>query len=223
MLKEYQRQAKEIEINLEGKILRGLLHVPEECTGIVIFAHGSGSSRLSPRNQYVASCFSEAGMATLLFDLLTEDEEAVDIVTREYRFDIAMMGERLVEVTHWVQGQKKLKDLKIGYIGSSTGAAAALIAASEEGLRDKIKAVVSRGGRPDLANRALEEVKAPTLMIVGSLDTQVIELNKEAQKRMTHNKNHLKLIEGATHLFEEAGTLEEAAKVATEWFKTYLI
>lgn len=219
MLENYQKALKEITIDLGNKSLKGLLHVPKKRTGIVIFAHGSGSSRFSPRNQYVASGMSKAGLATLLFDLLTPEEEAIDDITREYRFDIPMLADRLVEVTEWVSRQEKLKELKIGYIGSSTGAGAALIAAGK--LKNKIGAVVSRGGRPDLAKEYLKEVTAPTILIVGSLDFQVIELNKEAQAQMT-NHNKLELIEGATHLFEEKGTLEKAAAIATKWLSDFL-
>lgn len=219
MLEDYQKKFREITINLEDKQLNGFLHVPEDAKGIVIFAHGSGSSRFSPRNQYVASLMSDAGLATLLFDLLTVEEEEIDNVTRELRFDIPMLADRLAEVTSWVQTQDNLKHLKIGYIGSSTGAGAALIAAGK--VKEQIDAVVSRGGRPDLAHEFLQHVTAPTILIVGSHDTEVIELNKEAQAQMTA-KCELKLIEGATHLFEESGTLEQAAEVATDWFKQYL-
>ena len=219
MLENYQKSLKEISINLDNKVLSGILQIPANPIGIVIFAHGSGSSRFSPRNQFVASVMSQAHLATLLFDLLTPEEEDIDEVTRELRFDIPMLAERLVEVTNWVKRQKPLKNLKIAYIGSSTGAGAALIAAGK--LTDKISALVSRGGRPDLAKEYLHKVTAPTILIVGSLDTHVIELNKLAQSQMT-NINQLELVPGATHLFQEPGTLESAASIATDWLKAHL-
>lgn len=219
MLEKYQKEVRPITIDLGKKILNALLHIPQKCQGLVIFAHGSGSSRLSPRNQYVASYLSQADFATLLFDLLTVEEEAIDIYSGEYRFDIQLLAERLMRITAWALKEPKLNTYKIGYFGSSTGAAGALIAASH--YQKEISAVVSRGGRPDLANEALNNIKAPTLLIVGGQDTQVIELNKDAQKQM-QNINKLEVIPGATHLFEEPGTLEQVAKVATEWFEKYL-
>lgn len=208
-----------IRIEIKEKSLSGLLDIPEEVRGLVLFAHGSGSSRLSPRNQYVAKYLSHANFATLLFDLLTPEEEEIDDISREFRFNIALLAERLMQVTAWAREQRGIDKYKIGYFGSSTGAAGALIAASH--YQKEISAVVSRGGRPDLAAEALPKVKAPTLLIVGSLDTEVIELNKEAQSQM-QNVNKLEIIPGATHLFEEPGTLEQVAKVASEWFAKYL-
>jgi pimeloyl-ACP methyl ester carboxylesterase len=186
--------------------LDGDLHVPEQCLGLVIFAHGSGSSRFSPRNRQVAEALESAGCATLLLDLLTRDEEAIDMRTREYRFDIQRLARRVVAVN-------------IGYFGASTGAAAALIAAAER--PDISAAVVSRGGRPDLAGDALPGVLAPTLLIVGGDDEQVIELNEEAKRRM-QAVVRLEIIPGATHLFEERGALEQVQRLAANWFTQYL-
>lgn len=219
MLIEYQSKVNPIKITIKEKCLSGLLDVPPQSHGLVIFAHGSGSSRLSPRNQYVASYLSNANFATLLFDLLTPEEEEIDNISGEFRFNIQLLAERLMQVTAWALKQRAIDKYKIGYFGSSTGAAGALIAASH--YQKEISAVVSRGGRPDLAAEALQNVKAPTALIVGGEDTQVIELNEEAQSQM-HNVNKLEIIPGATHLFEEAGTLEQVAKVATEWFTKYL-
>src|SRR5947199_7182365 len=181
---------------------------------LVLFAHGSGSSRHSPRNQFVARTLNDAGLATLLFDLLTPEEESVDLYTREHRFDIGLLAERLVYATKWAKRQKQTADLNIGYFGSSTGGAAALVAAAE--LPDDVGAVVSRGGRPDLAGDALPRVKAPTLLIVGGNDDIVIELNEMARDQMRCEVK-LEIIPGATHLFEEPGALETVAKVASDW------
>jgi putative phosphoribosyl transferase len=201
-----------------GRIeLEGELKLPEGATGIVLFAHGSGSSRHSPRNQYVARMIREAGVGTLLFDLLTKEEEAIDAYTGELRFDIAFLGRRLVDATNWVTSQPATQHLRIGYFGSSTGAAAALIAAVE--LTDIIAAVVSRGGRPDLAGNALAKVTAPTLLIVGGNDDVVIRLNEEASAKLRCEKQ-LKIVPGATHLFAEPGTLEQVARLASDWFRS---
>ena len=193
----------------DGQVkLGGELHVPENANGIVLFAHGSGSSRFSPRNTYVASVLQQQNIGTLLFDLLTPEED------QDYaaRFDIALLARRLIAATNWL----KKEGLQLGYFGASTGAAAALLAAETVG--NEIAAVVSRGGRPDLAGEtALSRVKSPTLLIVGSLDDVVIELNREAYALMNCEKQMI-LIEGATHLFEEPGTLEQAAKNAAGWF-----
>lgn len=206
-------------IPLNGEYLEGNLTLPEKAKGLVLFAHGSGSSRLSPRNQYVAKYLNEAGFGTLLFDLLTRKEDAVDTLTAEYRFDIDLLTQRLIQGTDWVVKNEKCQGLNIGYFGASTGAAAALLAAAE---RPKdIKAVVSRGGRPDLAEKGLGEVQAPTLLIVGGRDYTVIEMNEFAYDKLTCKK-HLQIIPGATHLFEEAGKLEEAADYAMKWFQKYL-
>jgi dienelactone hydrolase len=199
--------------------LEGELKVPQRATGIVLFAHGSGSSRHSPRNQYVARTIREAGVGTLLFDLLTKDEEAIDSYTAELRFDIEFLARRLVDATNWITSEPATQHLRIGYFGSSTGAAAALIGAVE--LSNIVSAVVSRGGRPDLAGDALPRVKAPTLLIVGGNDDVVIGLNEEAYAKLTCEKE-LKIVPGATHLFEEPGTLEQVARLASEWFKNKL-
>ena len=199
--------------------LDGELKVPQGATGIVLFAHGSGSSRNSPRNQYVARVIREAGVGTLLFDLLTKQEEATDAFTGELRFNIEFLARRLVDATYWITSQSATEDLRIGYFGASTGAAAALIAAVQ--LSNSVAAVVSRGGRPDLAQNALPRVKAPTLLIVGGNDDVVIELNKSALAKLMCEKE-LKIVPGATHLFEEPGTLEQVAQLASNWFKKKL-
>jgi predicted alpha/beta-hydrolase family hydrolase len=195
--------------------LEGELSIPGEAAGIVLFAHGSGSSRHSPRNKYVAWKLEEGGMATLLFDLLTLQEEEEDRYTGHFRFDISLLAKRLVAATDWIRNQPEAEDLRIGYFGSSTGAAAALIAAAE--MEEKVSVIVSRGGRPDLAGSALALVKAPTLLIVGGLDEAVINLNWGAYSQL-HCEKELKIVEGATHLFEEEGALERVAEFATEWF-----
>jgi dienelactone hydrolase len=207
-----------------GKVtLEGILVIPnEECKGIVLFAHGSGSGRHSPRNRYVAQVLQEAGLATLLIDLLTTEEESVDMWTRHLRFDIQLLAERLSNTTDWIIKNSDIKNLSIGYFGASTGAGAALVAASERpGL---VKAIVSRGGRPDLAGEdALSLVKAPTLLIVGANDEQVIEINREALKQLTNlREKELVIVPGATHLFEEPGTLEKVSELAANWFVKYL-
>jgi putative phosphoribosyl transferase len=186
---------------------------------LVLFAHGSGSSRHSSRNQFVARTLNRASLATLLFDLLTTEEEALDIHTREHRFNIGLLAGRLVHATKWARQQEELRDLRIGYFGSSTGGAAALTAAAE--LSHDVAAVVSRGGRPDLAGNALPQVLAPTLLIVGGNDDIVIELNEVARDQMCCEVK-LDIISGATHLFEEPGTLEQVAKRAGDWFSLHL-
>ena len=211
--------ANDIEIKLSNITLNGILNVPENATCLVIFAHGSGSSRLSIRNQFTAQVLHQAQIGTLLFDLLTIEEEKIDEITSQYRFDISFLARRLIAVTDWVSKQKHLAALSIGYFGASTGAGAALVAAAHYGK--EIKAVISRGGRPDLAGPALYEVKAATLLIVGSLDVQVIELNQLAYEQLQCVKE-VEIIPGATHLFEEFGKLEQVSKVATKWFQTYL-
>jgi len=205
-------------IKLPGVSLHGDLTLPRQAKGLVIFAHGSGSSRHSPRNRFVARKINEEGMGTLLMDLLTEDEEQVDEVTRELRFDIGLLARRVAHVVQWSQAQPGLADLPIALFGSSTGAAAALVAAADS---PEIAAVVSRGGRPDLAGNALPRVHCPTLLIVGGNDDVVIELNEEAQKLMTCPVE-LVIVPGATHLFEEPGTLEKVAEAAASWFGRYL-
>lgn len=200
--------------------LDGDLAVPPQAQGIVLFAHGSGSSRRSPRNRYVAELLRKAGQATLLFDLLTTEEEQEDIFTARLRFDIDLLSRRLVQATDWVTAQPQTGALAVGYFGASTGAAAALVAA---GLRpDKVKAVVSRGGRPDLAGGALRLVRAPTLLIVGGDDDIVIGMNREAAAQLTA-PYALEIVPGATHLFEEPGKLDEVAGLAAHWFGTYLV
>lgn len=205
----------EISIQVGSVELQGILSIPENAKGLVVFAHGAGSGRLSPRNNYVADVLNEAQIATLLFDLLTEEEDEI----YENRFDIPLLTDRLLFVTKWVQEQKDTKDLKLGYFGASTGAASALEAAAE--LGNQIKAVVSRGGRPDLAIANLPKVKSPTLLIVGGDDGVVIDMNQRAHAALQSEKR-LEIVPGATHLFEEPGTLEKVAELATEWFKRYL-
>jgi len=199
--------------------LGGTLAVPEGAQGLVIFAHGSGSSRHSPRNRYVAYSLRRAGLGTLLFDLLTEAEEAEDTVTAALRFDIDFLARRLGEVTDWVFRHPELSRMRVGYFGSSTGAAAALVAAAER--PEAIGSVVSRGGRPDLAGDALERVLAPTLLIVGGADDVVLELNQRALERLRAPKV-LEVVPGATHLFEEPGALERVAELAAGWSTRYL-
>jgi putative phosphoribosyl transferase len=209
----------EVRIPAGQATLDGNLTLVGEVAGLVLFAHGSGSSRHSPRNQFVARTLNKARLTTLLFDLLTPDEESVDFYTREHRFNIGLLAERLVYATKWTKRQKEIANLRIGYFGSSTGAAAALIAAAE--LPDETGAVVSRGGRPDLAGAALPKVKAPTLLIVGGEDHVVIELNEQARTQMKCDCK-IDIVPGATHLFEEPGTLEQVAKLASDWFVTHL-
>ena len=209
----------EMKIPVGEVVVEGTLTLPPGAKGVVLFAHGSGSSRFSTRNKYVAKEFNKATIGTLLFDLLTQEEEETDIVTAEYRFNIPLLSDRLIGATEWLRNDPKTKRLAFGYFGASTGAAAALIAAAK--LPIEISAVVSRGGRPDLAGKYLPKVVAPTLLIVGGLDTEVIELNRQAMDLMTAEKK-IVIVPGATHLFEEQGTLEEVAKVSTEWFLKYL-
>jgi len=195
--------------------LAGNLTVVDQAAALVLFAHGSGSSRHSPRNQFVARKLNDAGLATLLFDLLTPEEELVDMRTAKLRFDIGLLAERLVHATRWAKQQKQTRDLPFGYFGSSTGGAAALVAAAE--LPDEIEAVVSRGGRPDLAGDALPKVNAPTLLIVGGEDHVVIDLNEQARAQMKCEVK-IEIVPGATHLFEEPSALEQVAKLASGWF-----
>jgi putative phosphoribosyl transferase len=209
----------ELQIPAGRAVLSGTLTIPENSMALVLFAHGSGSSRHSPRNQFVARTLNRAGLGTLLFDLLTPQEEALDIYTREHRFNINLLAERLVHATKWVREQSQTRDLRIGYFGSSTGGAAALVAAAE--LPQDIGAVVSRGGRPDLAGDALPKLQAPTLLIVGGNDDIVIELNEMARDQMRCEVK-LEIIPGATHLFEEPGALEQVAKLASDWFLLHL-
>ena len=200
--------------------LDGNLRIPEAARGVVVFAHGSGSGRFSPRNRFVADVLEQAGLATLLMDLLTRDEEAVDELTRHHRFDIGLLAERLVAASDWVRKQSDTQHLPIGYFGASTGAGAALVAAAER--PHLVKAIVSRGGRPDLAGPALPLVQAPTLLIVGGRDEVVIELNRQAFNQLRCEKR-LEVVPGATHLFEEPGTLQEVARLARDWFVRFLV
>jgi putative phosphoribosyl transferase len=200
--------------------LEGNLSLPEGAGGVVLFAHGSGSSRHSPRNRYVARVLNEAKLATLLVDLLTPAEEAVDLQTSHLRFDIGLLAERLIGVTDWLTQYQETQEFRIGYFGASTGAAAALAAAAERA--DVIGAVVSRGGRPDLAGSALSRVRAPTMLIVGGKDLAVLKLNEEAFSQLRTEKR-LVVVPGATHLFEEPGALDEVARLAREWFERHLI
>src|SRR5438105_12405609 len=210
----------EVHIQAAAVTVDGNLTVPNGATALVLFAHGSGSSRHSPRNQFVARTLYDAGLATLLFDLLTPEEELVDTRTAELRFDIDLLAERLVHATTWVkQQQQQTRDLRIGYFGSSTGGGAALVAAAQ--LPEDVGAVVSRGGRPDLAGAALPKMQAPTLFIVGGQDDIVIELNEQARNQMGCEVK-LEIIPGATHLFEEPGALEQVAKLASDWFINHI-
>jgi dienelactone hydrolase len=208
-----------VEVSSGAATLKADLRVPAGAKGLVIFAHGSGSSRFSSRNSQVAEFLGERGFATLLLDLLTAKEEAVDDVTAEYRFDIARLGPRVSAATDWAATRPDIRALPIGCFGASTGAAAALIAAADRPAG--IAAVVSRGGRPDLAGDALARVEAPTLLIVGGYDEPVIELNREAMRQM-HAHVELEIVPGATHLFEEPGTLDQVADLAASWFARYL-
>jgi len=201
-------------VTLAADLLR-----PSQPAGIVVFAHGSGSSRLSTRNRQVARHLAEQGLATLLFDLLTAEESLIDERTRALRFDIPLIGSRMSGAVSWVAESPHTRDWRIGLFGASTGAAAALIAAADR--PSQVHAVVSRGGRPDLAADALARVKAPTLMLVGGRDTQVIDLNEQAMARMS-GPRELKIVPGATHLFEEPGTLEQVEAAATRWFLDHL-
>jgi len=205
----------EMQIQMGPAVLSGNLNIPRDAVALVLFAHGSGSSRNSPRNQFVARTLNDAGLATLLFDLLAPEEEAIDMRTREHRFNIGLLAGRLVHATRWARQQKQTRDLRMGYFGSSTGGAAALVAAAE--IPQDIGAVVSRGGRPDLAGDALPKVQAPTLLIVGGNDDVVIELNEMARDQMRCEVK-LEIVPGGTHLFEEPGALEQVAKLASDWF-----
>ena len=210
---------KAVQVPVGGRILQADFAIPESTCGVVLFAHGSGSSRHSPRNRYVAQVLQEAGLATLLMDLLTPEEEAFDTHTAALRFNIELLAGRLAEATGWLLDQPQTSQLRIGYFGASTGAAAALVAAAE--LPALIAAVVSRGGRPDLAGKALRRVAAPTLLIVGGRDSTVLELNRKAFAELPGEKK-LEIVPGATHLFEEPGSLESVAQLAKNWFAFYL-
>lgn len=209
-----------VEVPVDGATLEGNLCIPEHAGAVVLFAHGSGSSRFSPRNRHVAQALHKAGLATLLFDLLTPREEAEDQDTGKWRFDVKFLAARLVQVTDWVRKNPQTSKFTIGYFGASTGAAAALLAAVER--PNEIGAIVSRGGRPDLAHEQLPRVKAPTLLIVGGRDYQVISLNRSAMEKLRVEKE-LIIVPGATHLFEEPGALEEVSKLAANWFTKHLM
>lgn len=205
----------EEQIDAGRTVLSGNLDIPDGTRALVVFAHGSGSSRLSPRNRFVAHIFNDVGLGTLLLDLLTPDEEVLDVRSREHRFNIGLLAERLLHATKWVKQKEQTRDLWIGYFGSSTGAAAALVAAAK--APQDVVAVVSRGGRPDLAGDALPKVQTPTLLIVGGNDDIVIQLNEQARDRM-HCDVKLEIVPGATHLFEEPGALQKVAALASDWF-----
>jgi len=216
-------QEQPVQIVLGRVALNGDLTMPEGARGVVLFAHGSGSSRKSPRNRYVARVLQEDGFATLLLDLLTGEEEAIDEHTRHLRFDIGLLASRLVGATDWLGRNAPMPQrlpLPIGYFGASTGAGAALVAAAER--PEDIHAVVSRGGRPDLAETALRRVQAPTLLIVGENDPYVISLNEQALQQLSAETKELVIVPKATHLFEEPGTLEKVARLAADWFTRYL-
>jgi putative phosphoribosyl transferase len=230
--KEEQEYYQLVHVPTGGQVvLEANLSIPKNTQGVVIFAHGSGSSRHSPRNRYVAQVLQNEGIATLLIDLLTEDEEEIDLQTRHLRFDIGLLAKRLIGATDWLKQNSGSRDFNIGYFGASTGAAAALVAAAER--PNTINAIVSRGGRPDLAGiDTLQKVQAPTLLIVGGNDVPVIDMNKQALDKMhvlkdnnnnnENKKKRLVIVPGATHLFEEPGKLEEVARLAAEWFSIYL-
>jgi dienelactone hydrolase len=216
---EHQIRTEAVRIPIDHVTLDGDLAIPAGARGVVLFAHGSGSSRLSPRNRAVASTLHRARFATLLLDLLTQDEERADEATGHLRFDIPLLAARLVAATDWVARRPDVQRLPIGYFGASTGAGAALMAAAER--PEAVRAVVSRGGRPDLARGALLRVRAPTLLVVGGRDTPVIAMNRDALD-LLHTTKRLEVVPGATHLFEEAGTLEQVAALAADWFAEHL-
>ncbi len=213
-------QAEPVQFQAEGVTLEGDLAVPANLHGVVIFAHGSGSSRFSPRNRFVAESLNRQGIGTLLIDLLTAQEEAVDMYTRHLRFNIGLLAGRLASATDWLVDYRGVTPTPVGYFGASTGAAAALVAAAERSA--VVRAVVSRGGRPDLAEPVLDRVHAPTLLIVGGEDDLVIGLNQEAFQKLRVQKQ-LEIIPGATHLFEEPGALDKVAQLAADWFNKYLV
>ena len=212
-------EEREVRLPAGAATLKGNLGIPKDARGVVLFAHGSGSGRHSPRNRYVAEVLREAGLATLLVDLLTPEEEEVDLRTRHLRFDIGLLADRLAAATDWVIENSSTQNLRVGYFGASTGAGAALVAAAE--LPRQVGAIVSRGGRPDLAGEALPRVTAPTLLIIGGEDELVIGMNREAMEQLRAEKK-LEVVPGATHLFEEPGKLEEVARLAAGWFVQHL-
>jgi putative phosphoribosyl transferase len=211
---------EELAIPVDGGSLGATLTVPDQPGGLVLFAHGSGSGRTSPRNRLVAGVLVEAGLGTLLMDLLTPEEEIEDARTAAMRFDIALLANRLTAAVDLVRGDDRLRGLSVGLFGASTGAAAALVTAADR--PSEVRAVVSRGGRPDLARPRLPEVRAPTLLIVGGQDVQVIEMNRSSLDELTGTETRLEIVPGATHLFEEPGALERVAVLARDWFLRYL-
>ncbi len=213
-------QEQLVRIPWQDIVLEGELALPQSTRGVVLFAHGSGSSRHSPRNHYVARMLQNSGFSTLRMDLLTRDEESVDVVTRQLRFDISLLAQRLIGSTDWLRRQDSTRLLPMGYFGASTGAAAALIASAER--PDQIGAVVSRGGRPDLAGSALARVHAPSLLIVGGHDVDVIPLNQQALQQIAAAESRMEIVPSATHLFEEPGTLELVGQLAAGWFQRFL-
>lgn len=217
---EWRCSTESVEIAVNNAVLYGDLNIPRGAKSVVLFAHGSGSSRHSPRNKLIANVLNQANIATLLFDLLTLEEEQIDLVNGQLRFDIALLAHRVEQVTKWVCENTETCEMDIGYFGASTGAAAALVAASN--LPKTVGAVVSRGGRPDLAGSALRHVIAPTLLIVGERDGTVLRFNSQALELLPQGKQ-LVIIPGAAHLFEEPGALEEVSQLASDWFKKYLI
>lgn len=218
-LRKSDAASLEVAIPSGGEVLAGDLTIPEDARGLVLFAHGSGSSRHSPRNRFVSGVIQRAGVATLLLDLLTPDEERLDLLTATHRFDIPLLASRLEEAAVWTSHRPELHGLPLGFFGASTGAAAALAAAAS--LGESIRAVVSRGGRPDLADASLAWVTAPTLLLVGELDNPVRQLNEEACRHLTCEKE-IHIVPGATHLFDEPGTLEEVADEAARWLSVHL-
>lgn len=219
MLSQHIECVIEVQVEAGGARLDGTLTLPDNAEALIAFAHGSGSSRFSPRNRYVAGILQEAGLATLLFDLLTAEEDEIDRRSRALRFDIDLLSERMVGAIDWLQTRESTRKLSLGLFGASTGAAAALNAAAAR--PERVDAVVSRGGRPDLAMDALPDVRCPTLLIVGAYDTPVIEMNRRAAACLAV-EHSLVLVPGATHLFEEPGTLDQAAEHARDWFLKYL-
>lgn len=211
---------QQVNVTAGSVVLEGNLGIPDGAQGVVLFAHGSGSSRFSPRNQYVAEVLRGGGLGTLLIDLLTSEEERADRVTAELRFDIGMLARRLVGAVDWLRENADTAELSIGTFGASTGAAAALLAAAER--PQAVQAVVSRGGRPDLAAQRLADVEAATLLIVGGQDVPVIDLNEQAYAQL-HAEKQMEIVPGATHLFEEPGTLKQVAELAHDWFRTHLV
>src|SRR5688500_12554455 len=212
--------SRPVEITIHSALLHGDLILPSAAGGLVIFAHGSGSSRHSPRNRHVAEHLHEAGLGTLLFDLLSQDEEREDQYTGHLRFDIGLLADRLARVTAWAAEDEQTAELAVGYFGASTGGGAALVAAAQQ--PDRVAAVVSRGGRPDLAGKWLRKVHAPTLLIVGGYDAPVIRLNEQALRELAAPIKRLEIVPGATHLFEEPGTLDQVAVLAAGWFTRHL-